>query len=428
MKRKEITFRHWFNRKYGNIQLDVDKREKYALPKGIAEIDQSFKNDFVGYSLSFNSVMKYARNIESEVRQSGSYELPPLQEDVEDILDLIASDNTKANNINKHEQENAFELNIETLADVGEVDVKLFKTDTIIDNIDSDFEEGGGQYGGTVTIVVGESGSGKTTFLLDKLAKYKVAHPDAKMLFISTEMTRNDLQFWVKKMPHIKDVSIILAMSYMLKGQLKQMIDAVFLQNEMEFDLIVLDSFQDLLIKFKEALGWRESTAMGYLVRLMIQAAEYKKTAIYAIQHATKSGTYVGSTYLKHTTTAMLHVGFFKGSKDNNNNGRRCVYYSKNRRGGSMQGLPIFFDMDKENGEIVYDETEFYNALNVINAKNEARDEVDKHTQEMYEFIKRVQEADEDNDNDINIDTPTLNLDFENNNEAFEEAEVISIN
>jgi len=401
MERKEITFRNWFSRKYGNVELPEDKKERYVLPRGISEIEQSFKNDLIGYSISFNSVMKYARNIEEEVKSTGTYEIPPLQEDVEEFLDMVYQDEVRAVNGKKKQQmqQNTFELNIQSMDDIGEVDVKLYKTNTIIDEIDSDFEIGGGQYGGTVTVVVGESGAGKTTFLMDKLAKYKMANPDINILFISTEMTRNDLRFWKLKMPHLNVINIALAMDYMLRGQLKQFTDAVFLQKDMSFDIIVLDSFQDLLVKFKESLGWRETTTQGYLVRTMISAAEDKGTAIYAIQHATKSGTYVGSTFLKHTTTAMMHIEFYK-SKGSDNDGRRCVYYSKNRRGGSVQAMPIFFEMNKE-GMLEYDEKEFNNLKRAKESAKENKAALDEKAKEMMDFINKVQqEAEKGEDSD----------------------------
>jgi hypothetical protein len=61
----------------------------------------------------------------------------------------------------------------------------------------------------------------------------------------------------------------------------------------------------------------------------------------------TKGGTYVGSTYLKHATTAMLEIRF-------DLSGQRYVEFSKNRRGGSGTGKRLYYTLDEE-GSVVYD-------------------------------------------------------------------------
>ena len=92
-------------------------------------------------------------------------------------------------------------------------DFGLHKTGKEIDLLFSDHEEGGGQYGGTVTIVIGESGVGKSTILLDALASIQDVNPDAKVLYVSSEMTKNDIGFYYKKTPAIGKVPTLLLMS-----------------------------------------------------------------------------------------------------------------------------------------------------------------------------------------------------------------------
>jgi hypothetical protein len=84
---------------------------------------------------------------------------------------------------------------------------------------------------------------------------------------------------------------------------------------------------------------------------MMIDAAESKGCAVLAIQHMTKGGTYVGSTYLKHATTAMLEIRF-------DISGQRYVEFSKNRRGGSGVNKRLYYTLDKE-GSVVYDNERF---------------------------------------------------------------------
>lgn len=222
-------------------------------------------------------------------------------------------------------------------------DFGLHKTGKEIDQLFSDHEEGGGQYGGTVTIVIGESGVGKSTILLDALASIQEVNPDAKVLYVSSEMTKNDIGFYYKKTPAIGKVPTLLLMSHVKDGSLDQVIQDEF---NKDYDIILLDSYQDVVVKLKEVKGWKSTYAESWLTNIMIDAAENNGAAIWAIQHMTKGGQYVGSTYLKHATTAMLEIMFDEA-------GQRYVEFSKNRRGGSAVGKRLYFRLI--DGDVVYD-------------------------------------------------------------------------
>jgi predicted ATP-dependent serine protease len=225
---------------------------------------------------------------------------------------------------------------------------KLHTTGKKIDDLFSDHEEGGGIYGGTVNIVIGESGVGKSTVLLDFLSSVQDQNPESRILYVSSEMTRNDILFYYKKTPAIGKVPTLLLMDYMAAGQLSAVLESAF---NGEHDIIVLDSYQDVLVKLKEAQGWRSTQAESWLTNMMIDAAEKSGCAVLAIQHMTKGGTYVGSTYLKHATTAMLEIRF-------DLSGQRYIEFSKNRRGGSGVGKRLYYSLDKE-GAVVYDTDRF---------------------------------------------------------------------
>jgi len=225
---------------------------------------------------------------------------------------------------------------------------KLHKTGKKIDDLFSDHEEGGGIYGGTVNIVIGESGVGKSTVLLDFLSSIQQQNPESRILYISSEMTRNDILFYYKKTPAIGQVPTLLLMDYIANGQLSAVLEKAF---NGEHDIIVLDSYQDVLVKLKEAQGWKSTQADSWLTNTMIEAAEKNGCAVLAIQHMTKGGTYVGSTYLKHATTAMLEIRF-------DSSGQRYLEFSKNRRGGSGVGKRLYYTLDKE-GNVVYDSDRF---------------------------------------------------------------------
>ena len=225
---------------------------------------------------------------------------------------------------------------------------ELFGTGKKIDDLFSDHEKGGGLYGGTVNIVVGESGVGKSTVMLDTLAAITARNPKAKVLYISSEMTRNDILFYYRKTPSIGTVPTLLLMDYVKSGQLSDVLEQSF---NGEHNIILLDSYQDVLVKLKEVHGWKSTYAESWLTNMMIDAAEKNGCAVLAIQHMTKGGQYVGSTYLKHATTAMMEIRF-------DLSGQRYVEFSKNRRGGSAVGKRLYYNLD-EQGDVQYDVTRY---------------------------------------------------------------------
>lgn len=239
--------------------------------------------------------------------------------------------------------EKPFKLEIIEVQDMEFPDFQLHRTGKAIDRLFSDHTEDGGLYGGTVTIVVGESGVGKSTVLLDALASFQKQNPKTRVLYVSSEMTRNDILFYYKKSPSIARVPTLLMMDHVKDRTLSRALEAAF---NGEHDVILLDSFQDSVVKLKEVEGWNGSQAESWLTGKMIDAAEEKGCAILAIQHMTKGGTYVGSTYLKHATQAMVEIKF-------DMSGQRYVEFTKNRRGGSGVGKRLYYTL--ENGEIRYD-------------------------------------------------------------------------
>jgi len=251
---------------------------------------------------------------------------------------------------------------------------QLLQTGTFVDRLLSDHEEGGGLYTGTVNIVVGESGVGKSTVMLDILANIKQANPDANILYVSSEMTRNDIYFYKQKTPIIGDIPTLLMMDYIKTGNMDKVIENVAFNGD--YDVVLLDSFQDMVVKFKDVLGWKATYAETWLTNVMIDAADKMGIAVLAIQHLTKGGTYVGSTYLKHATTSMLEFRF-------DSEGGRYLEFSKNRRGGSQINKPLYYTLEK--GQIKYDQQRFEATQDVkkmesteMDRKREAEDTFNK--------------------------------------------------
>jgi archaellum biogenesis ATPase FlaH len=222
-------------------------------------------------------------------------------------------------------------------------DFKKFLTGSVFDKLMSDHDEEGGVFAGTANIVIGESGVGKSTITLDLLAKIKQQQPDAKVLYISSEMTRNDLYFYYRKMPIIETIPTLLIMDYLM-GRFDKTLEKAI---NGDYDVILIDSHQDIIVKLKDVLGWKSTKAETWLTNLIIEAADKKGKAIFAIQHMTKGGQYVGSTYLKHATTSMMEI-----RKDEA--GRRYAEFTKNRRGGSLVGKRLYYSL--VDGEVKWDE------------------------------------------------------------------------
>jgi predicted ATP-dependent serine protease len=189
--------------------------------------------------------------------------------------------------------------------------------------------------------VVGESGVGKSTVMLDIISKIKTSDDRAKILYISSEMTRNDLFFYYQKNPSISNVPTLLITDYITQ-RFDQILEATLTG---DWDIILIDSYQDIVVKMTDVLGWKSNRAATWLTNLIIHSADKLGKTIFAIQHMTKSGTYVGGTYLKHATTAMMEI-----RKDDH--GRRYATFSKNRRSGSTVDLRLYYKL--EYGSVIW--------------------------------------------------------------------------
>ena len=336
--RKEQVVRQWFNDSHDGI---VPKAKVLDM---FNEFELMPKDEDISYGL-FNGVIK---KIQAEGH--GASSIPRVEHSVGTVGEFIETSSHSVVDC---------EPNIINVEDMEFPSFGLFPTGKKIDDLFSDHEAGGGLYGGTVNIVIGESGVGKSTVMLDLLASIVDQNPEAKILYISSEMTRNDIMFYYRKTPAIGKVPTLLLMDYVKNGQLAQVLEKSF---NGDHDVILLDSYQDVLVKLKEVHGWKSTKAESWLTNMMIDAAEKCGNAVLAIQHMTKGGQYVGSTYLKHATTAMLEIRF-------DLTGQRYIEFSKNRRGGSGTGKRLYYKLD-ETGAVVYDTARFTETEEMRNFEN----------------------------------------------------------
>ena len=240
------------------------------------------------------------------------------------------------------------EIEIVRMKDV-KIDKQLFiplKTGKGIDMIMSDV---GGLLRGTVNMIVGDPGAGKSTVTADILADLQQKDKKVKVLYIQGEQSETDAGYYYNKSPRTGSVDNIFLSQY------ANPVKALEKTLKMGWDVIVMDSFNDILGKIKASTNMSGGAVESYLINLMIRTSEGdndKKlyTSFMCIQQVTKGGEFVGSNVIKHATTAMMEIRF-----DENNRAERYVEFTKNRRCGDQVFKKMYFTLEKKTGEIMYD-------------------------------------------------------------------------
>ena len=227
---------------------------------------------------------------------------------------------------------------VSTMADFT-YDNSLFVPMPTGKKVDSLFSSEGGLMKGTNYAFVGDPGVGKTTVLLDMLADMQAK--GQKVLFISGEMNRIDMVGYVKRYPKFNNVPILFMGDYIENDPLA-VLPAVLSEG---YDVVLVDSFAELAVAVVDFHGGTMKNAETKLLNLFERhnKAENRSsinTAFMLIQQVTKGGEFAGSNRFKHMLTGMAHMKF-------NNEGGRCIFFSKNRRGGEMNKL--FFSLDQRN-------------------------------------------------------------------------------
>tara|TARA_B100001093_G_scaffold401374_1_gene388975 strand:- start:2876 stop:3676 length:801 start_codon:yes stop_codon:yes gene_type:complete len=205
--------------------------------------------------------------------------------------------------------------------------------------VDKLFSSEGGLMKGTNYAFVGDPGVGKTTVLLDMLADMQAN--GNKVLFISGEMNRIDMVGYVKRYPKFNDVPILFMGDYIENDPLV-VLQAVLSEG---YDCVLVDSFAEVAVAVVDFHGGTMKNAETKILNLLEQHNQAnnranKNTAFMLIQQVTKGGNFAGSNRFKHMLTGMAHMKF-------NAEGGRCIFFSKNRRGGEMNKL--YFTLDQRN-------------------------------------------------------------------------------
>jgi RecA/RadA recombinase len=262
----------------------------------------------------------------------------------------------------KRAAEMSSQMNPAVIAEVEEEIVTVRMKDVKIDpilftplktgkGIDVILSDTGGVLRGCINMVIGDPGAGKSTITADVLADLEVNNKKMKLktLYIQGEQSVIDAGYYYNKTPRTGNIDNLFLSQY---ANPCKALEKVMLQG---WDVIVLDSFNDVLLKIKAATNMSTSAVETYLINLMVKTAEgandaKKYTSFFCIQQVTKGGEFVGSNVIKHATTAMMEVRY-----DENNKDERYVEFTKNRRCGDAVFKRLYFSLEKTTGEIVYD-------------------------------------------------------------------------
>lgn len=217
-------------------------------------------------------------------------------------------------------------------------DDKLFIPMKTGGRLDPMLSSEGGLMKGTNYAFVGDPGVGKSTVMLDVLADLQ--EKGAKVLFISGEMTSIDLYGYVKRYPKFGKLPILFLGDYTENDPI-QVIDSTLTEG---FDVVLIDSMAEVCTTIVDFHGGTNKNAETRVLNILERHNKAENegdinTSFMVIQQVTKGGEFAGSNRFKHMLTGMGHMKFVEGG--------RCIFFSKNRRGGEMNKL--FFSLDQKN-------------------------------------------------------------------------------
>ncbi len=260
-------------------------------------------------------------------------------------------------------------------------------TNTLFDEFCSDR---GGVMPGTLTITPGEASSGKTTFAAWLGRKIKENHPDKDVLFISSELDPLNLHETIKGSDFLGELDILFLSEYNDNtGQLLPVLRKALYGN---WDLIILDSMEDIKDKIVDESDMSDKRAMIWFLNIMIESKSgcpverngekvftKKFTAFWAVQQMLKSGKFAGINKLNHNTDAMMYV-----SQDGTQQNRK-ITYTKNRRGRSHLELHY----KRKDNEFVFDRKKYERQLKSEELRQQIEEEIE---QEEQSFEQKTQQ------------------------------------
>ncbi|WP_445383889.1 DNA repair protein RadA [Robiginitalea sp. IMCC44478] len=195
-------------------------------------------------------------------------------------------------------------------------EMRLSTRDTELDQV-----LGGGLVPGSMTLIGGEPGIGKSTLLLQIALRLNV-----KTLYVSGEESQRQIKMRAERIAPESDSCYILTETNTSR---------IFRQiNELNPDLVIVDSIQTLHSEFLEA-GAGSVSQIRECTAELIKFAKESHTPVILIGHITKDGSIAGPKILEHMVDTVLQ---FEGDR---NHVFRIVRALKNRF-GSIAELGIY--------------------------------------------------------------------------------------
>ena len=150
-------------------------------------------------------------------------------------------------------------------------------------------------------------------------------------------MTSIDMFGYVKRFPKFGRLPILFMGDYIENDPLAILKSAL----SEGFDVVLIDSMAEVCTSIVDFHGGTNKNAESMVLNLLekhnkAENKEKRNTTFLIIQQVTKAGELAGSNRFKHALTAVGHIKFEADG--------RCVWFSKNRRGGQMDKL--FFSLD----------------------------------------------------------------------------------
>lgn len=236
--------------------------------------------------------------------------------------------------------------------------IRHFRTNKIIDSLFSTFDDRGGMMSTVNFQVMGKSGTGKTLLMMCMAKDFKDVQPNMNILVVNSEMTEVLMQAYIKKSPVLEGIDLLVMRKYHPDLWAKTFVKAFNLKR---WDLIILDSFQDLVVKLQDSLNLNSSKTEAWLVNIMSEMNNRCGTSFFVLNHVNKDGQAAGKSYLKHILDGMMEI-----ERDEHDKTQRFVSFSKNRVG--IDSVPLYYEILKEGdtrgfkGEVLWDE-ERYNRI-----------------------------------------------------------------
>lgn len=284
--------------------------------------------------------------------------------------------------INRNHVDSKFIRMTDAESDIDPIILVPMKTGTAFDKL---ITKRGGALRATVNMITGESGAGKTTVCTNIADYIEENNPGVTTGFISGEMEVVDWYEECADNKRLKNLETIFLLDYIDASNYMQVLEEALSR----WDFVILDSFQVVLEQIMEVLGISSKKAESKLIGLMRRIAKEKNVCIFCINQFSKGGTYVGSTKIKHLTTAMMFVMFDK-------NGDRYLIFAKNRRNGYSVSKRLYFTKNRETGRIEFDDARLASQEFVENHKEQDKRELEANTQAfdlMLEEINNRQNA-----------------------------------